>query len=370
MSSRFTDEIFSGLISLIFTISAILDLYQIHVDGKPELCSEDNHNASAFDALTRENLLDIVNDEANSFALPCTTVLQLEAKVLVSVVLAGGTYSIAMWCRAYRKSQYTAGWLRNLLADFGVALAIFCMVLIREFVFNTEVDLLKIPDSFEPTNGRDWWVGLGGLPTWAIFASMFPALMGIVLVWLDNNITYRLVNSPDHKLYKGCAYHWDTAVTGVFIAVASLFGLPWLVAATVRSLLLCKSLATTEDRNGRTRIVKVNENRFTCFAIHILVLCAVFLPKLMQKIPLPVIFGLFLYMGVSSMAGNTMWERTALMFIWETSNYPSGERAHQRALLWPQPTFCRRKSAFHSWISRVCKLTFWPVCPIALRLLH
>ena len=52
-------------------------------------------------------------------------------------------------------------------------------------------------------------------------------------------------------------------------------------------------------------------------------LCAVFLPTLMQKIPLPVIFGLFLYMGVSSMAGNTMWERTSLMFIWETSNYPS-----------------------------------------------
>ena len=66
--SRFTDEIFSGLISLIFTISAILDLYQIHVDGKPELCSEDNHNASAFDELTRNNLLDIVNDEADLVA--------------------------------------------------------------------------------------------------------------------------------------------------------------------------------------------------------------------------------------------------------------------------------------------------------------
>eukprot|EP01046_Picozoa_sp_COSAG06_P041098 COSAG06_NODE_5059_length_3755_cov_2.121171_4_plen_168_part_00 len=141
-------------------------------------------------------------------------------------------------------------------------------------------------------------------------------MMGMVLVWLDNNITYRLVNSPDHKLDKGTAYHWDTAVTGVFIAVVSLFGLPWLVAATVRSLLLCKSLATTENRNGRQRIIKVNDNRFTCFAIHCLVLASVFLPKLLQKIPLPVIFGLFLYMGVSSMTGNTMWERTALMAIW------------------------------------------------------
>eukprot|EP01046_Picozoa_sp_COSAG06_P041097 COSAG06_NODE_5059_length_3755_cov_2.121171_3_plen_194_part_00 len=144
-NSRFTDEIFSGLISLIFTISAILDLYKIHKDGTPLLCSEDNHNATAFDELTRGDLLSIVNDEANTKELPCLTLLQLEAKVLVSVVLAGGTYMIAMQLRAYRKSEFTAAWLRNLLADFGVAIAIFAMVLVREFIFTTEVDLLNMP---------------------------------------------------------------------------------------------------------------------------------------------------------------------------------------------------------------------------------
>ena len=43
--------------------------------------------------------------------------------------------------------------------------------------------------------------------------------MAMLLVWLDNNITYRLVNSADHKLTKGTAYHWDTMLTGIFIAV-------------------------------------------------------------------------------------------------------------------------------------------------------
>ena len=101
------------------------------------------------------------------------------------------------------------------------------------------------------------------------------------------------------------------------------------MAATVRSLLLVKSLATSEDVNGRQRIVHVNDNRFTGFAIHCLVLGAVFLPDLLKKIPLPVIFGLFLYMGVSSMAGNTMFERTQIIGIWESHNYPSDSYIHK-----------------------------------------
>ena len=157
------------------------------------------------------------------------------------------------------------------IMNAGVAIAIFCMVVVHELVFTSGVDLLKVPSTFQPTNGRDWYVGLSGLPTWAIFLSIIPATMGMLLVWLDNNITFRLVNSPDHKLTKGTAYHWDTMITGIFIAIASLFGLPWLVAATVRSLLMVKSLATSEDIGGKSRIVHVNDNRFTGFAIHCLV---------------------------------------------------------------------------------------------------
>ena len=33
------------------------------------------------------------------------------------------------------------------------------------------------------------------------FAAIGPALLGSVLVFLDQNITARIVNSPDHKLH-------------------------------------------------------------------------------------------------------------------------------------------------------------------------
>ena len=68
-----------------------------------------------------------------------------------------------------------------------------------------------------------------------------------VLVFLDQNITARLVNSPDNNLQKGESYHLDLGVVGLLVGACSVFGLPWLVAATVRSLNHVRSLATTEE---------------------------------------------------------------------------------------------------------------------------
>ena len=117
--SRFTDEIFAGLISLIFTITSILDLVKIHSDSSDELCSDMNMPIAN---LSRANLISIVNEDDDATSLlPCMTLLQVEAKTLVSVVLAVGTYMIAMTLRSTRKSVFTAPWLRNFLADFGAA---------------------------------------------------------------------------------------------------------------------------------------------------------------------------------------------------------------------------------------------------------
>ena len=322
--TRFTDEIFAALISTIFTVSAITDLVNVWLDGKQELCDSTDGSTASIKNFSRQSLEDIVNDNYNFDELPCMTMLQLEAKTLVSIFLALGTFWIAMSLKGIRASQITHRNVRKFLADFGVAIAIGTMVLIHEFVFTTPVDMLVIPEEFETTSGRDWWVGLGGLSFgWIMFTSI-PALLGLTLVWLDDNITYRLINSTDNKVVKGTAYHWNTLILGLFIAVMSLFGLPWLVAATVRSMLMVKSLAQTEkDGAGRERIVSVNDNRLCAFLVHVMVLAAVLVPEVIKKIPKAVILGLFLYMGLSAVKGNTLFERIELLSIWERANYPS-----------------------------------------------
>ena len=152
-----------------------------------------------------------------------------------------------------------------------------------------------------------------------IFLSIIPALLCSVLVYLDQNITARLVNSRDNNLQKGSAYHYDLGLVGVLVGVCSLFGLPWLVAATVRSLNHLRALATVEPRvDGAGAVhgdvLRVRENRVTGVVIHVLVAGTLLALPLLQYIPLAVLYGLFLYMGVVSIGGNQFFSRIGLFF--------------------------------------------------------
>jgi hypothetical protein len=78
-----------------------------------------------------------------------------------------------------------------------------------------------------------------------------------------------------------------------------------------------KSLAHTELRgNGASRrevLVSVRENRLSGLSIHVLIALSIFLLPLIQLIPMAVLFGLFLYMGIAILQGNQLWERVTLM---------------------------------------------------------
>lgn len=159
---------------------------------------------------------------------------------------------------------------------------------------------------------------------WGVAA--LPAALVSVLVYLDQNITTRLVNSPEHRLGKGAGYDLDMAVVAALFAVTSLFGLPWLVAATVRSLNHVRSLATTAvetsaDGSTQLRIVSVRENRLSALLVHLLVGVSLLVTGLLRRVPTAVLFGLFLYMGVTSMKGTQLLERLSL-WIRDPAQYP------------------------------------------------
>ena len=284
--TRFTDETFSALISIIFIHEAIKSLVHIFED----LDVKKHHDTA-----------------------------------LLSLLLALGTYYIAMNLSRFRRSTYLRPALREFLADFGPAIAIGLMTAVAMRLHEVSLDVLPAPESFGTTSGRAWTVDLWSLPRWACLAAIFPAMLLTILVFLDQNITARIVNSPDHHLRKGPAYHLDLAVVGGLMAVCSLFGLPWLVAATVRSLNHVRSLATVEEvvvgRETRERIIHVRENRLTGLAIHLLVGASLLLLAWLETIPLAVLYGLFLFMGVISMAGNQFFERLSL-WVKDPALYP------------------------------------------------
>ena len=155
-----------------------------------------------------------------------------------------------------------------------------------------------------------------------ILLTIIPAILLSILLYLDQNITVRLVNHNQYKLKKGSGYHQDLLVMSMLVGVCSILGLPWMVAATVRSLNHVKSLAKTETQNGKEVITGTVETRVTGLLVHIAVGASLLLLPLLQMVPMAVLFGLFLYMGVTSMKGNQLFERIRLWFM-DQEKYPS-----------------------------------------------
>ena len=272
--TRFTDETFAALIAIIFVYEAVYDV--VHV-------FQDEHAATA--------------------------------KALLSLNLALGTFLVTMALKQFRSSNLLFRTLRDFLADFGPAIAIALMT-VAAFAFpDVELDTLQTPDTIQTTSGRAWLVNPLDAPRWVWGASMVPAALVSILLYLDQNITVRLVNSPENRLKKGAGYHLDLALVAVLVGVCGLLGLPWMVAATVRSLNHVNSLATTKrGAHGREVVDSVVETRVTGLGVHLLVGASLLLLPTLRLVPMSVLFGLFLYMGIAAMGGNQLFERLRLWF--------------------------------------------------------
>lgn len=283
--TRFTDEIFAALVSVIFIVEAI------------------NNTVNEFGP--------------GGFGL---------SSAFLSVILAFGTFVLGRNLKNLTNSSFLGLGFRNFLSDFGPALAIMAMTIIALLFPDVKLSTPKVPETIGTTSGRPWIVNIFSVPTWVIFASIGPAILATILLFLDQNITTRLVNSKDYRLKKGGGYHLDLAIVGIIVLASSFFALPWIVAATVHSLNHVQSLAETKVidlGNGRKRevIAGVRENRLSALVIHVLMAGSLFLLNYFAYIPMPVLFGLFLFMGLASLGGNQFFERI-MLWITDPKLYP------------------------------------------------
>jgi hypothetical protein len=308
--TRFTDEIFAALIALIFITEAVRDIFG-----------------------------GVLGEE-----VPTTG-------ELLALVLALGTYVISQQLSRMRQKPLLTKTAREFLADFGPTIAISLMTAAAWSMRPIELDHLLVPDAFATTSGRAWLVNPMDAPVWFWAASIPIAALATVLLFLDQNITVRIVNSPRHRLTKGAGYNLDMAVIAVLVAVCSAFGLPWLVAATVRSLNHVRSLATVRHHARGEHIISVEENRLTPLVVHLMIGSSLLFLGLLREIPMSVVFGLFLYMGIASLRGNQFVDRLKL---WVTD--PS---------LYPPTHYVRRvsRTVLHTFtlIQVICLIVLWTV---------
>lgn len=295
--SPFTQEIFAFLISLIFiyeTFSKLVKVFKEH-----PLMSE--YTATSADS-------EYVINQPNTS--------------LLSLVLMMGTFFLAFFLRKLRNSRFLGGKARRIIGDFGIPISILIFVLVDYCIPDTYTQKLNVPSGFSVTSPekRSWFISPMGqnksFPPWLMGASFVPAVLVFILIFMETQITTLIVSKKERRLVKGSGFHLDLLLIVILGAVCPLFGLPWLTAATVRSVTHVNALTVMSKATApgeKPKIQEVKEQRLTGLMVSVLVGMSIVMTNVLRLIPLAVLFGIFLYMGVTSLTGIQLYERMTLM---------------------------------------------------------
>lgn len=280
-----------------------------------------------FNSLIATNFL---YEASRSLITPFLLVGANKTNPFMAFTLALGTFLTSRFLNALRTSRYLVKRIRNFLSDFGPVLSIAAMSAIAATPAISHVGLsrLSIPTNFSLAGGRNLLIPIFAVPVSVRLIAVVPALLLTCLFFLDQNISVRVVNSPQHKLKKGPAYHLDMLILSICTFFCSICGLPWMCAGTVQSLSHVRALAEVRLRKGMEYIESVQENRLTGFCVHAAIFSSLFLLPILQRIPMAVISGLFLYLGVKMMSGNDFLSRIRYLFM-DPSLYPEDSPMQQ-----------------------------------------
>ncbi|XP_062941920.1 anion exchange protein 4 isoform X3 [Cynocephalus volans] len=209
--------------------------------------------------------------------------------------------------------------VRKVLSDFSSVLAILLGCGLDAFL-GLATPKLMVPREFKPTlPGRGWLVSpFGANPWWLSVAAALPALLLSILIFMDQQITAVILNRAEYRLRKGAGFHLDLFCVAVLMLLTSVLGLPWYVSATVISLAHMDSLRR-ESRacapGQPPSFLGIREQRLTGLVVFILTGVSVFLAPVLKFIPMPVLYGIFLYMGVAALSSIQFMNRVQLLLM-------------------------------------------------------
>nr|XP_051699194.1 anion exchange protein 4 isoform X8 [Oryctolagus cuniculus] len=343
--TRFTEEGFCALISLIFIYDAVgkmLNLAHAYPIQRPGslaygcLCQfpGPGGNESQWTRprpQSRDDLLSVDLGLVNASLLPphecvqqggyprgpgCHTVPDI---AFFSLLLFLTSFLFAIALKHMKTSRFFPSVVRKVLSDFSSILAILlgCGL---DALLGLAMPKLMVPREFKPTlPGRGWLVPpFGANPWWLSVAAALPALLLSILIFMDQQITAVILNRVEYRLRKGAGFHLDLFCVALLMLLTSVLGLPWYVSATVLSLAHMDSLR----RESRAcapgephSFLGIREQRLTGLAVFTLTGVSIFLAPVLKFIPMPVLYGIFLYMGVAALSSIQFMKRVQLMLM-------------------------------------------------------
>ncbi|XP_075991966.1 na[+]-driven anion exchanger 1 isoform X1 [Anticarsia gemmatalis] len=329
--TRFTEENFATLIAFIFIYKAVENVISI---GKKYPLKTRPDEVLNYECYCLPSNYSKVPEQFNWTTVDkescqlyngtlagggCDTKVYVPDVFLMSIILFLGTFTISIILKDFKNSLFFPSKVRQIISDFSVIIAILSMSFL-DYKVGVKTPKLEVPSEFKPTlPSRNWVITpFSGNPVWSALVAILPALLGTILIFMDQQITAVIVNRKENKLKKGCGYHLDLFVLAILIQICSVMGLPWFVAATVLSINHVNSLKVESEcaaPGEKPRFLGVREQRVTHILIFLMIGCSVILTPVLSHIPMPVLFGVFLYMGVASLKGLQFFDRILIMFM-------------------------------------------------------
>ncbi|XP_070840688.1 sodium bicarbonate cotransporter 3-like isoform X3 [Chaetodon trifascialis] len=341
--TRFTEEAFAALICIIFIYEALEKLFHLgehypvnmhnNLDNLTQYSCQCSAPVNASDKIVQEwNRTGYSPDSIPWSSLNVSMCKTLHGEfvgaacghhgpyipdvLFWSIILFFTTFFLSSFLKQFKTERYFPTKVRSTISDFAVFITIMIMVLV-DYLMGIPSPKLNVPDRFEPTSKNRGWLmdPLGENPWWTLLVAALPALLCTILIFMDQQITAVIINRKEHKLKKGCGYHLDLLVVALMLGVCSVMGLPWFVAATVLSISHVNSLKLESGCSApgeQPKFLGIREQRVTGFMIFVLMGCSVFMTSVLKFIPMPVLYGVFLYMGVSSLKGIQFFDRIKL----------------------------------------------------------
>ncbi|KFV97072.1 Sodium bicarbonate transporter-like 11, partial [Fulmarus glacialis] len=244
---------------------------------------------------------------------------------VLSLMLMLGTLWLGHTLYQFKKSPYLHARVREILSDCALPISVLTFSVVGSYIFK-EIEMSKF--NYNPSESLFVLAPVQSLSIGSVMSAMGLGFLLSMLFFIEQNIVASLTNAPENRLVKGTAYHWDLLLVALINTGLSVFGLPWIHAAFPHSPMHVRALAYVEERveNGHIyeTIVSVKETRLTSLVANFLVgLSLLLLPFPLQWIPKPVLYGLFLYIALTSIDGNQLFERVVLLLKEQTAYPPT-----------------------------------------------
>uniref|UniRef100_A0A8C3MCG7 Solute carrier family 4 member 11 n=1 Tax=Geospiza parvula TaxID=87175 RepID=A0A8C3MCG7_GEOPR len=314
---RSTEEIIALFISITFVLDAIKGI----VKGKS--CNNVFQSRSLLCLGINTSLL--MNSSVNENQTCTHDGHYGRETAVLSLMLMLGTLWLGHTLYQFKKSPYLHARVREILSDCALPISVLTFSVVGSFIFN-EIEMSKF--NYNASESLFVLAPVQSLSIGSVMSAMGLGFLLSMLFFIEQNIVASLTNAPENRLVKGTAYHWDLLLVALINTGLSVFGLPWIHAAFPHSPMHVRALAYVEERveSGHIyeTIVSVKETRLTSLVANFLVgLSLLLLPFPLQWIPKPVLFGLFLYIALTSIDGNQLFERVALLLKEQTAYPPT-----------------------------------------------